>query len=88
MTLDTQALVLGLLGLVCALLTYWGTRIEQRVDELKKQHYSIAEEVHKDYVPRGDCRERTGQILGSLERADEKLDRIADALRSGGRNAQ
>ena len=25
------------------------------------------------------------QILGGLERADEKLDRIADAIRTGGR---
>ena len=45
----------------------------------------LAEEMHKSYVPREDCRERTAQILGGLERADEKLDRIADAIRTGGR---
>lgn len=88
MTFDAQTLVLGLLGMVCGLLTYWGTRIERHVDELKNQQYSLAEELHKEYVPRGDCRERTGQILGGLERADEKLDRIADAIRIGGRNGQ
>ena len=66
---DAHTLLLGLLGMVCGFLAYWGTRLEQRVDELKARH----------------CRERTAQILGGLERADEKLDRIADAIRTGGR---
>ena len=72
---DAHTLLLGLLGMVCGFLAYWGTRLEQRVDELKA----------RQCVPREDCRERTAQILGGLERADEKLDRIADAIRTGGR---
>ena len=82
---DAQALLLGLLGMVCGLLVYWGTRLEQRVDELKARQCLLAEAMHKSYGPREDCRERTGQILGGLERADDKLDRIADAIRTGGR---
>ena len=82
---DVQALLLGLLGMVCGLLVYWGMRLERSVDELKTRQCLLAEEMHKSYVPREDCRERTGQILGGLERADEKLDRIADAIRTGGR---
>ena len=82
---DAHTLLLGLLGMVCGFLAYWGTRLEQRGDELKARQCLLAEEMHKSYVPREDCRERTAQILGGLERADEKLDRIADAIRSGGR---
>ena len=82
---DAHTLLLGLLGMVCGFLAYWGTRLEQRVDELKARQCLLAEEMHKSYVPREDCRERTAQILGGLERADEKLDRIADAIRTGGR---
>ena len=74
---DAHTLLLGLLGMVCGFLAYWGTRLEQRVDELKARQCLLAEEM--------DCRERTAQILGGLERADEKLDRIADAIRTGGR---
>ena len=55
------------------------------MEELKSRQCLLAEEMHKSYVPREDCRERTAQILGGLERADEKLDRIADAIRTGGR---
>ena len=77
---DAHTLLLGLLGMVCGFLAYWGTRLEQRVDELKARQCLLAEEMHKSYVPREDCRERTG-----LERADEKQDRIADAIRTGGR---
>ena len=84
-TPDAHTLLLGLLGMVCGFLAYWGTRLEQRVDELKARQCLLAEEMHKSYVPREDCRERTAQILGGLERADEKLDRIADAIRTGGR---
>ena len=80
---DAHTLLLGLLGMVCGFLAYWGTRLEQRVDELKARQCLLAEEMHKSYVPREDCRERTAQILGGLERADEKLDRIADAIRTG-----
>ena len=75
---DAHTLLLGLLGMVCGFLAYWGTRLEQRVDELKARQCL-------SYVPREDCRERTAQILGGLEREDEKLDRIADAIRTGGR---
>lgn len=82
---DAHTLLLGLLGMVCGFLACWGTRLEQRVDELKARQCLLAEEMHKSYVPREDCRERTAQILGGLERADEKLDRIADAIRTGGR---
>ena len=82
---SAHTLLLGLLGMVCGFLAYWGTRLEQRVDELKARQCLLAEEMHKSYVPREDCRERTAQILGGLERADEKLDRIADAIRTGGR---
>ena len=77
---DAHTLLLGLLGMVCGFLAYWGTRLEQRARQCL-----LAEEMHKSYVPREDCRERTAQILGGLERADEKLDRIADAIRTGGR---
>ena len=41
------------------------------MDELKARQCLLAEEMHKSYVPREDCRERTAQILGGLERADE-----------------
>ena len=82
---DAHMSLIGLLGMVCGLLAYWGTRLEGRVDELKARQCLLAEEMHKRYVPREDCRERTAQILGGLERADEKLDRIADAIRTGGR---
>ena len=80
---DAHMSLIGLLGMVCGLLAYWGTRLEGRVDELKARQCLLAEEMHKNYVPREDCRERTAQILGGLERADEKLDRIADAIRTG-----
>ena len=91
---DAHTLLLGLLGMVCGFLAYWGTRLEQRVDELKARQCLLAEEMHKSYVPREDCLDFSGsmdavtgtaQILGGLERADEKLDRIADAIRTGGR---
>lgn len=85
MTMDAQTVILGLLGLVCGLLAYyWATRLEGRVDELKEQQRQAVEEMHKNYVPREDCRERTGQILTGLERVDDKLDRVADSVRSGG----
>ena len=61
---DAHTLLLGLLGMVCGFLAYWGTRLEQRVDELKARQCLLAEEMHKSYVPREDCRERTAQILG------------------------
>lgn len=77
---DAHTLLLGLLGMVCGFLAYWGTRLEQRVDELKARQCLLAEEMHKSYVPREDCRERTAQILGGLERADEN--RIASRTRS------
>lgn len=80
---DAHTLLLGLLGMVCGFLAYRGTRLERRVDGLKARQCLLAEE--KSYVPREDCRERTAQIPGGLERADEKLDRIADAIRTGGR---
>ncbi len=84
MTLDAQTVVMWLLGLVCGLLAYWATRLEGRVDELKEQQRCAVEEMHKNYVPREDCRERTGQILAGLERVDDKLDRVADSVRTGG----
>lgn len=84
MTLDAQTVILGLLGLVCGLLAYWATRLEGRVDELKEQQRRSVEEMHKNYVPREDCRERIGQILAGLERVDDKLDRVADSVRTGG----
>ena len=84
MTLDAQTVVMGLLGLVCGLLAYWATRLEGRVDELKEQQRCAVEEMHKNYVPREDCRERTGQILAGLERVDDKLDSVADSVRTGG----
>ena len=84
MTLDAQTVVMGLLGLVCGLLAYWATRLEGLVDELKEQQRCAVEEMHKNYVPREDCRERTGQILAGLERVDDKLDRVADSVRTGG----
>lgn len=84
MTLDAQTVVMGLLGLVCGLLAYWATRLEGRVDELKEQQRCAVEEMHINYVPREDCRERTGQILAGLERVDDKLDRVADSVRTGG----
>ena len=84
MTLGTENVILGLLGLVCGLLAYWATRLEGRVDELKESQCRIVEEMHKNYVPREDCRERTGQILAGLERVDDKLDRVADTVRTGG----
>ena len=84
MTLDAQTVVMGLLGLVCGLLAYWATRLEGRADELKEQQRCAVEEMHKNYVPREDCRERTGQILAGLERVDDKLDRVADSVRTGG----
>ena len=84
MTMDAQTVIIGLLSLVSGLLAYWGTRLEGRVDELKENQCRIVEEMHKNYVPREDCRERTGQILAGLERVDDKLDRVADSVRSGG----
>ena len=84
MTIDAQTVIIGLLGIVCSLLAYWATRLEGRVDELKESQCRIGEEIHKNYVPREDCRERTGQILAGLERVDDKLDRVADSVRSGG----
>lgn len=84
MTFDAQTLITGLLGLVCGLLGYWATRLEKRVDEVKENQCRIVEEIHKNYVPREDCRERTGQILAGLERVDDKQDRVADSVRTGG----
>ena len=84
MMVDAPTIIITLLGLVCGFLVYWGTRIEHRVDELKENQCRIVEEMHKNYVPREDCRERTGQILAGLERVDDKLDRVADSVRSGG----
>ena len=52
MTMDAQTVILGLLGLVCGMLAYWGTRLEGRVDELKEQQRQAVEEMHKNYVPR------------------------------------
>ena len=49
---DAHTLLLGLLGMVCGFLAYWGTRLEQRVDELKARQCLLAEEMHKSYVPR------------------------------------
>lgn len=60
--MDAETAILGLLGLVCGLLAYWATRLEGRVDELKENQCRIVEEMHKNYVPREDCRERNGQI--------------------------
>lgn len=84
MTMDAETAILGLLGIVCSLLAYWATRLEGRVDELKESQCRIVEEMHKNYVPREDCRERTGQILAGLDRVDDKLDRVADSVRSEG----
>ena len=81
--MDAQTVIIGLLSLVCGLLAYWGTRLEGRVDELKENQCRIVEEMHKNYVPREDCRERTGQILAGLERVDDKLDRVADRYAQG-----
>jgi len=83
-TLDAQTVILGLLGLVCGLLAYWATRLERRVDDMKEQQCQLIEEIHKRFVPREDCRERIGQILAGLERVDDKLDRVADSVRTGG----
>ena len=58
---DAHTLLLGLLGMVSGFLAYWGTRLEQRVDELKARQCLLAEEMHKSYVPREDCRERTAR---------------------------
>jgi hypothetical protein len=82
--MDAQTLIIVLLGIVCSLLAYWAARLESRVDELKENQCRIVEEMHKNYVPREDCRERNGQILAGLERVDDKLDRVADSVRSGG----
>ena len=40
---DAHTLLLGLLGMVCGFLAYWGTRLEQRVDELKARQCLLAE---------------------------------------------
>ena len=82
--MDAQTLIIVLLGIVCSLLAYWAARLESRVDELKENQCRIVEEMHKNYVPREECRERNGQILAGLERVDDKLDRVADSVRSGG----
>ena len=41
---DAHTLLLGLLGMVCGFLAYWGTRLEQRVDELKARQCLLAED--------------------------------------------
>ena len=47
---DAHTLLLGLLGMVCGFLAYWGTRLEQRVDELKARQCLLAEELlHTDH---------------------------------------
>ena len=84
MTMDAETVILWLLGIVCGLLAYWATRLEGRVYDLKESQCRIVEEMHKNYVPREDCRERAGQILAGLERVDGKLDRVADSARAGG----
>lgn len=81
--MDAQTVIIGLLSLVCGLLAYWGTRLEGRVDRAEENQCRIVEERHKNYVPREDCRERTGQILAGLERLTTSLDRVADSVRSG-----
>ena len=42
-------------------------------------------QLYMDFSGSMDAVTGTAQILGGLERADEKLDRIADAIRTGGR---
>ena len=49
---DAHTLLLGLLGMVCGFLAYWGTRLEQRVDELKARQCLLAEEMHNSYARR------------------------------------
>lgn len=75
---------------LCGLLLYvWRKQegriadLERRLEALKEQQCKTVEEIHKNYVPRADCRERTGQILSGLERVDNKLDRVADLARGG-----
>lgn len=82
---DARTPLHGLLGMVGGLPGDSGTRLEQRVDEIKTRIRRLAEETHRSSVPRKDCPERTGRILGGLKRAEEKADRMADALRTGGR---
>ena len=82
---DAHTLLLGLLGMVCGFLACWGTRLEQRVDELKARQCLLAEEMHKSYVPREDCRERTAQILGGWSGRTKNWIASRDAILPGGR---
>lgn len=52
------------------------------MDELKPRQCLLAEDAQTCCPAR--TAERTAQILGGLGWADEKLDRIADAIRTGG----
>lgn len=76
MTLDAETVVMGLLGLLCAFLTYWGTRLEARLDRARAELNDLKTSLPVEYVRRADWKERSVELLASVNAVETKLDRL------------
>ncbi len=77
MTLLTiESIIIGLLGIVCALLSYWAIRLENRIATLESALIELREGIPKEYLTKNDCRERTRDIFDALRAMNTKTDNI------------
>ncbi len=66
---------------LCGVLLYVWRRQENRIAELERQLLSIKELLPRDYVCRRECVERAQKLEKTLDKACDKMDRLAEARR-------
>lgn len=67
MTIFTvEGIIIGLLGVICTLLSYWAIRLENRIALLATALIDIRERVPKEYVSKEEFRERAIEIFESM----------------------
>lgn len=67
MTLVTiDNIIIGLLGVICALLSYWAIRLENRITLILTGLIDIRERLPKEYIPKEEFKERIEEICESI----------------------
>lgn len=67
MTLFTiDNIIIGLLGVICTLLSYWAIRLENRITLILTGLIDIRERIPKEYVHKEEFKERIEEICESI----------------------
>lgn len=75
---EMQEFINAGLGLVCASLGWFARELWNAVKELKADLAKLREELPSTYIRRDDFQDFRTELLGTLRRIEDKLDRKAD----------